>query len=134
MIIEKVTQAYLTPYMPWIKVAVVVLILFSSALFGYKLKGWLVLKEENQRLEQVIEEKDKAVKDLAALQLKYDGLSGQVITFLEKNDAVQEKVIERFYKEVQKPVYTDCLIPNSGILLHNEQVQTLNKQIKGEPK
>lgn len=115
----------LDPYAQTIKTIIVFLFLSFVFYGGWKLKDYQVSAKENKELKQAIKEKQE-------LQDKYDELSGKVLEAVGKNDQIQQKIIERTYKEIEKPVYKECVIPSSGIQIENEQIQQLNKQIVGD--
>ena len=115
----------LTPYMLYIKVGVVIVVLALAFGGGYRLKSLQVAAQENKELKEAIKQRDE-------LQAKYDKLSERVLLAVGQNDAIQEKIVERTYKEIEKPVYKDCVLPASGIALENEQRLQLNKQIVGD--
>lgn len=114
----------LDPYTQMIKTIVAVLFLSLVFFGGWKLKDYQVASKENKELKAAIKEKQE-------LQDKYDTLSGKVLEAVGKNDQIQQKIIERTYKEIEKPIYKECVIPSSGIQIENEQIQQLNKQIVG---
>ena len=118
-------KAQIAPYAQMIKT--IFIVAFIAAVFygGWKLKDYQVANKENKELKEAIKQRDE-------LQAKYDALSERVVGALERNDAVQEKVIERTYREIEKPVYKDCILPASGVQLENEQRQLLNAQIAGD--
>ena len=118
-------KAQIAPYAQMIKT--IFIVAFIAAVFygGWKLKDYQVANKENKELKEAIKQRDE-------LQAKYDALSERVVGALERNDAVQEKIIERTYREIEKPVYKDCILPASGVQLENEQRQLLNAQIAGD--
>lgn len=116
--------APLAPYAQTIK-AVFVLVFLAFVFYGgWKLKDYQVASKENKELKEAIKQKDE-------LQAKYDKLSERVLLAVGQNDAIQEKIVERTYREIEKPVYKDCILPASGVALENEQRLQLNKQITG---
>ncbi len=119
MIIE-----YIKLYAMQIKIIVFVLLLGLSFFGGYKLKSTFVAAAESKELKAEIKAKEE-------LQKKYDSLSEKVLAAVGQNDVIHTKTIEKQYKEVEKPVYELCIIPESGILIQNEQIDGFNKQIRG---
>jgi len=115
----------LDPYAQTIKTIVAVALLAAVFYGGWKLKDYQVAAKENKELKAAIKEKQE-------LQNKYDELSGKVLEAVGRNDQIQQKIIERTYKEIEKPIYKECVIPSSGIIIENEQIQQLNKQIVGD--
>lgn len=115
----------LGPYAQMIKTIIAVAFLVAVFYGGWKLKDYQVAAKENKELKAAIKEKQE-------LQEKYDALSGKVLEAVGRNDQIQQKIIERTYKEVEKPIYKECVIPSSGIIIENEQIQQLNKQIVGD--
>lgn len=116
--------APIAPYAQTIKIVAVVAFLGFVFYGGWKLKDYQVASKENKELKAAIKQRDE-------LQAKYDKLSERVLLAVGQNDAIQEKIVERTYKEIEKPVYKDCVLPASGIALENEQRLQLNKQITG---
>jgi predicted RND superfamily exporter protein len=115
---------YVKLYAMQIKIVVFVLLLGLSFFGGYKLKSTFVEAAESKALKAEIKAKEE-------LQKKYDALSERVLAAVGQNDVVHTKTIEKQYKEVEKPVYELCIIPESGILIQNEQIDAFNKQIRG---
>lgn len=115
----------LEPYAQMIKTIIAVAFLAAVFYGGWKLKDYQVAAKENKELKAAIKEKQE-------LQNKYDELSGKVLEAVGRNDQIQQKIIERTYKEIEKPIYKECVIPSSGIIIENEQIQQLNKQIVGD--
>lgn len=117
--------APIAPYAQTIKIVAVVVFLGLVFYGGWKLKDYQVAEKENKELKEAIKQRDE-------LQAKYDKLSERVLLAVGQNDAIQEKIVERTYKEIEKPVYKDCVLPASGVALENEQRLQLNKQIVGD--
>ena len=118
----------LAPFAPHIQtIKAIVVVLFLALVFygGWKLKDYQVASKENKELKAAIKQRDE-------LQAKYDKLSERVLLAVGQNDAIQEKIVERTYREIEKPVYKDCILPASGVALENEQRLQLNKQIVGD--
>lgn len=108
-----------------VKIGVLVGALALSFFGGWKIKSALVDAYELKDLKEAIEQRD-------ALQSRVNELSGKVNDLIIENNKVQEKIVERTYKEIEKPVYKECILPKSGVDLRNEQIRELNKSIRGE--
>jgi hypothetical protein len=79
-----------------------------------------------------MEDIKEAIKERDELQGKVNELSGKVNDLIIENNKVQERIVERTYKEIEKPIYKECILPKSGVDLRNEQIRELNKSIRGE--
>lgn len=116
---------YYRLYALQIKVIAFLIIIGLSFFSGYKLKSTFVEAAESRDLKAQIEARKEAEK-------KYNELSEKVLAAVGKNDVVHTKTIEKQYKEVEKPVYELCIIPESGVLIQNEQIDGFNRQIRGD--
>lgn len=116
---------YINLYAMQIKAAIFIILIGLSFFGGYKLKSTFVEAAEAKDLKAAIKAREEAEK-------KYNELSQKVLESVGKNDVVHTKTIEKQYKEVEKPVYELCIIPESGILIQNDQIDGFNKQIRGD--
>lgn len=115
----------IAPYLGLIKLIVVIAILGATFYGGYWLKSTMVDAAHARELAAEIKAKE-------TLQKKYDELSLRVLEAVGKNDVIHTRTIEKQYREVEKPVYELCIIPESGILIQNQQRAELNQQIRGD--
>lgn len=108
-----------------VRAVILVTIVAGSFFAGWKVKSALVDSYELKDLKEAIKERDE-------LQEKVNQLSGRVNELIIENNKVQERIIERTYREIEKPVYKDCILPSSGVDLRNEQIRDLNRSIRGD--
>lgn len=108
-----------------VRVGIIILLIAGIFTAGWKVKSALVDAYELKELKEAIKERDE-------LQDKVNALSGKVNDLIIENNKVQERIVERTYKEIEKPVYKECILPKSGVDLRNEQIRELNKSIRGE--
>lgn len=118
-------KEYIDLYTTQIKVILFVLLIGGSFFGGFKFKSVLIEASESKELKAEIAARKEAEK-------KYSELSAKVLESVGKNDVIHTKTIEKQYREVEKPVYELCVIPESGILIQNEQADGFNKQIRGD--
>lgn len=80
--------------------------------------------------QEVIKIKDENNAELQRLLNKYT----EAAVLFEKDLSelkTKEKIINNtVVKEVEKPVYNQCLVPDTGVKIHNDAVDTLNETRK----
>jgi hypothetical protein len=116
---------YYKLYALQIKIITFFILMGISFFSGYKLKSTFVEAAGSRELKAQVEARKEAEK-------KYNELSEKVLASVGKNDVIHTKTIEKQYREVEKPVYELCIIPESGIIIQNDQIDGFNKQIRGD--
>lgn len=126
MILDK-----LNPYMLYIKVGLLVALFGAGIYVGWGIRDYAAAKEEKKELIEAIKAKDEAIKAKDELQSKLNQLGLAVVELSQRNNTIHTNTITKQYKEVEKPVYEQCIIPSTGIMIKNEARAEYNKQIKG---
>lgn len=100
---------------------------FFAAAFGggWTVRDWKAGADEKARLEQVVDDYNKAVKTNAEASEKLEKSLGKLRPIYRTiNNEVQREV-------VQNTVYTDCVVTADGVRLVNRAVHAANHP--GEP-
>ena len=129
MILDK-----LNPYMLYIKIGALLALFGAGMYVGYSWRDYAAVKAEKKELVEAIKAKDEAIKAKDDLQSRLNNLSGAVVELSKRNNVIHTNTITKQYKEIEKPVYEQCIIPSSGIMIKNEAREGYNQQIQGELK
>lgn len=122
----------LNPYMLYIKIGAL-LVLFGLGIYvGYGVRDYAAVKEEKKELVDAIKAKDEAILAKDQLQGRLNDLGGAVVELSNRNNTIHTNTITKQYKEVEKPVYTECIVPATGVIIKNEARDSYNKQIRGD--
>lgn len=84
------------------------------------------LKAQIEQIKKLQEERDLA-------QQRVNGLTDRILKDTAEIVTVRDTVHTKQVIEVAKPVYTDCVLPASGVALQNESRAKLNTIIQRGP-
>lgn len=108
----------------WIKVAVILAVLAGYSWWWYDL-GYD--KRDHQALQEQVEATEKAAKDRQDIQDRLNDVSSKLQDALA-NVRVETKYIDRIItKEIEKPIYTQCVVPDTGKVILNDNADRLNR-------
>lgn len=118
----------LVPYYGLIKYLGIILF-FTLILVSVYNKGYssAETKMNNKYNEQIIKAKDEQLKEYIKLSNDYHAVSTEYQDFLKNNKATIEIIHDTKIKEIEKPIYSECVIPVSGVQNLNESTRRLNK-------
>jgi len=122
---------FLIKYGKHIAIVLVTLAIVASVFFAGRTSGLnegevKLQKEVITHQQEIIKLKDENAKNLKETLDKYASASDKFEENL-KNLKTREKIIENtVIKEVEKPVYNQCLVPESGVKTLNDAAKTLN--------
>ncbi|MBT9159058.1 MAG: hypothetical protein DDT26_00307 [Dehalococcoidia bacterium] len=110
---------------------IAVLLLIAALFFGGFYYGQRFADGEHAKARHAeLVEKQKALDAEIVrrneLQAELNTLSQTFETFKQTIKPEVVYVTRRVIEEIEKPVYTQCVVPPSGVLLHNETVDRLN--------
>jgi N-methylhydantoinase A/oxoprolinase/acetone carboxylase beta subunit len=102
------------------------LIVLSAVYYGgYRYRDLLAIEEKRElevKMQKVIDDKNKENYEMSAsLEV--------ALAELKKKAKVITKVVE---KEIEKPIYRDCVMPPTGVQLLNETARSLNASRKSK--
>lgn len=129
MILDK-----LNPYMLYIKIGALLALLGAGIYIGWSWRDYSAVKAEKKELAAAIKAKDEAIKAKDELQGRLNELGGAVVELSKRNNVIHTNTITKQYKEIEKPVYEQCIIPSTGVMIKNEAREGYNQQIRGELK
>lgn len=108
-----------------IHIKIAILLALSGILLGsgfYAGKKW-TMADWNKEKVQLLQAQAKADKKK---QIEYDDLSGRLQAALQSVEIVERVVNRNIIREVEKPVYRDCIVPETGTGLINKSTDQLN--------
>lgn len=107
------------------------LCLLASGLLGYNLKAVMVRAEERDALAEQVKELNRLKLQRESDQRLIDQLTTRVMRSSAQIVTVKDTVYRDQLVEVEKPVYTECAVPQSGTELQNQARQKYNQLIEG---
>lgn len=114
-------------WLKWTAIAVfLVALLVAGAYGGYKYRDTTAQQQinkidaDNIKANQVYEDQ---IKNLIIVQ---HAISQQLQDQLAKQAVVVAPITKTVIKEVTKPVYLQCVVPDTGVLIWNDQATKLN--------
>lgn len=118
-------MTFLKPYLLWIELVVLALSLSLSGFIGYRLgtssfKDFQIRAAKNEAVEQLHDSRVAQV-----VLTKY-------ITQIQYVDRVLSPIIQEVRVEVEKPIYSECIIPDSGRVLLNSAIAQANASITAD--
>lgn len=123
----------LIPYYGTIKYGIGILGIVGLFYFVYN-KGYesAQTKYTNEYNAQVLVLKDNQLKEYIRLSQNYHTVSTEYQEFLKNNKATVEIIHDTKIKEIEKPVYSECIIPITGVQILNDSTRRLNEDRKAE--
>jgi hypothetical protein len=103
----------------YITAASVAIAFMAGSYFGYDYADSKCEADKRQALQSAVEQRDQQ-------QDKYNRMAGwyeKRLANVRKQERVVTKVVE---KEIEKPVYSQCIIPDSGVQLLNDSASSFN--------
>lgn len=108
---------------PWVKIALVLALLGGYSWWWYNL-GWKT--RDREALREKVAQMETAEKERKEIQDRLDDVSDRLQTALS-NVRVETKYIDRVItKEIEKPIYTQCVLPDTGKVILNDNAERLN--------
>lgn len=110
-------------------------ILFCTLLLAYVYnKGYDSAEIEyvNKYNAEVIKIKDNQMKEYIRLSDNYHAVSTEYQEFLKNNKATVEIIHDTKIKEIEKPIYSECIIPVTGVQNLNDSTRRLNEDRKAK--
>lgn len=117
----------LVPYVELIRViglVLTVILIFSA---GWKLRDFQQTESEFKEMTSIIRQRDVLDLQKQALETTVAEQSAQLERQLSSNDREIRYITKTVTKEVEKPVYKDCVVPVSGIESLKEAQRKLNE-------
>lgn len=113
--------------------AVVLAIVLGSYFWAYN-KGYNASEAKNklEYTEALASQQAKFIEDVKALNTKYQTVSTEYQEVLKLQEHTKEIIYETKIKEIAKPVYTQCLVPISGVQNLNDTAERLNAARSGK--
>lgn len=109
----------LTPYMTYVKIAVVLGAAVSGGLIGYKIG---TAKFKDYQINAAKQETAEVLHDSRVAQVTLTKYVDRIVYIEKKVDPIIQEVIH----EVEKPIYSECVIPESGRMLLNSAIAQAN--------
>lgn len=103
----------------WIIAMVAAIALATGATTGYKYATYRCEAEKAEALKAAMDAKDEAIRLFQDTSVEYEAK----LATANKQRKVITKLVE---KEIEKPVYRECVFPASGMQLINDTATTLN--------
>jgi hypothetical protein len=122
----------------WIAIRMALYLLLVVALFGggawlgYEYKSGKVAQEKNEQLLDEIAAKNREIEKRNEVQKELDEVSAEYDEFKRNLKPEVVYVTRKVNVEVEKPVYRECVLPDSGVRLHDETVERLNDQRRSD--
>ena len=108
---------------PWVKILVVVLLIGGFSWFwydkGYDARDLEVKTEQLASIEQLAKDKAQKEQELRDTSQKLQ----EALTDVKVKVVYVDRVTRT---EVEKPVYSQCIVPESGGVLINQNAETFN--------
>lgn len=109
---------------PWVKVVLTIALLGGYSWWWYNL-GWK--SRDRDALQEKVAQMEAAEKEKKELQDRLDDVSARLQDALS-NVRVETKYIDRVItKEIEKPIYTQCVLPDTGKVILNDNADRLNR-------
>ena len=114
-------------WVKWAALAAIVTAIFSAGSYtGYKFRDVTAQQQINK-----IDAANIKAHDFQSLQIKnliiaQHAISQQLQDTLNKQAVIAPPIIQTVIKEVTKPVYIQCVVPNTGVDIWNDQANKLN--------
>lgn len=109
---------------PWVKVAIIIAIFGGYSWWWYNL-GWK--SRDRDALQEKVAQMEAAENDKKEIQDRLDDVSSRLQTALS-NVRVETRYVDRVItKEIEKPIYTQCVLPDTGKIILNDNADRLNR-------
>lgn len=118
----------LAPYLIWIKIALLTIMLGTAFAGGYKLRDMHQDSIDLEATKTLIEERDAAIAERDRVQGEVATQAAALEEALEGNDEEVRYVTRTITVEVEKPVYRDAVVPDTGLLALQQARECLNEQ------
>lgn len=118
----------LVPYYGLLKYIGIILFCTSLVYFIYN-KGYSAAEQDNLNKynASLIKQQQEQMREFVVLSNKYYSISTEYQDFLKTNKDTVKVIHDTRIKEIEKPIYTECVIPISGLQNLNESIGRLNK-------
>jgi predicted HAD superfamily Cof-like phosphohydrolase len=99
---------------------------------GYKVCDYAAVKKELQQQEKQKEIEEANQKTIANKEEEYRKVSEKLEVALKELDKKAKVITKIVEKEIEKPIYRDCVLPTTGVQLINQTATELNSARYGE--
>lgn len=119
--VAKITAALVSPFVKWALVA--------ALIAGY---SWFWYNQghnarDRQALQEQVAAQEAADKKRQEVQDRLDDVSERLQNALN-NVRVETRYIDRVItKEIEKPIYRECVVPDTGTTILNDNADRLNR-------
>lgn len=121
MKILSVASGFIFPL--WLKIVLLLAVVSGYSWFWYNM-GWNA--RDRDALNEKVEQIEKAEEVRKETQNRYDDVSSRLQDALS-NVRVETKYVDRVItKEIEKPIYSACVLPDTGKVILNDNATRLN--------
>lgn len=114
----------------WAKILIVLAILSGTFFYGrhtgWEARDYEVLQEKEDVLEKALADQLTLRTELETKRGELRTISEQLAAALGGQEEVTRYVTRTVTKEIEKPVYRDCVVPSTGVRILRGNVDRLN--------